>query len=62
MGSIHSALRPGGRLVLIDDKKKSDHVRADQATVIEEIKKVGFKLIDQKSFSQRNFLARFEKQ
>jgi len=61
LDSIHSALRKGGRLVIIDDKKKSDHVRADQATVIEEVKKAGFKLIDERSFSDRNFMARFEK-
>jgi len=61
LASIREALRPGGRLVLIDDKKKSDHVRADQATVIKEVKKAGFELVDQKSFSDRNFMARFEK-
>ncbi len=62
MASIRDALRPGGRFVLIDDKKKNDHVRADQATVIKEIRQAGFKLVDQKSFSGRNFLARFEKE
>jgi len=62
LGSIRSALRPGGRLIIIDDIKKSNHVRADKATVIEEVKQAGFTLIDEEDFSKRNFLARFEKE
>lgn len=61
LASISEALRPGGRLILIDDKKKTKHVRADKATVIDEVKQAGFTFIDEKNFSKRNFLARFEK-
>ena len=59
MASIHRALRPGGRLVIIDFKDKSWHVRADSKTVIEEIAKSGFKLIDSREIANMFFLARF---
>jgi len=62
LASIRGALKPGGRLIVIDDIKQSDHVRADKATVIKEVKQAGFKLVDEKDFSARNFLARFEKE
>lgn len=61
LASIHQALRPGGRLIIIDDKNKSNHVRASQAEVVAEVQKAGFSLIDQREFSKRNFIARFEK-
>ncbi len=59
MASIHKALRPNGRFIIIDFKDKSGHVRADSKTVIEEIKRAGFRLIDSKDFSQMFFIARF---
>ena len=59
MASIHKALRPDGRFIIIDFKDKSGHVRADSKTVIEEIKRAGFRLIDSKDFSQMFFIARF---
>jgi ubiquinone/menaquinone biosynthesis C-methylase UbiE len=62
LASIRGALKPGGRLIVIDDIKKSNHVRADKATVIKEVKQSGFTLVDEKGFSSRNFLARFEKE
>lgn len=61
LASIRDALRPGGRLIIIDDKKKTKHVRADKASVIREVEQAGFKLVDETDFSERNFLARFEK-
>jgi hypothetical protein len=45
--------------VIIDFKDKSSHVRADSKTVIEEISKSGFELIDTRDFSGMYFLARF---
>ena len=59
LASIREALRPNGRFVIIDFKDKSSHVRADSKTVIEEISKSGFKLIESRDFSKMFFLARF---
>jgi ubiquinone/menaquinone biosynthesis C-methylase UbiE len=59
LASIREALRPNGRFVIIDFKDQSSHVRADSKTVIEEISKSGFKLIDSRDFSKMFFLARF---
>ena len=57
--SIREALRPNGQFVIIDFKDKSWHVRADSETVIEEISKSGFKLIENRDFSRMLFVARF---
>jgi hypothetical protein len=54
LDSIHRALRPGGRLVIVDYKKEEDvspkwvfgHVRADKGTVVQECKKAGFAFVD----------------
>ncbi len=59
MASIREALRPNGQFIIIDFKDKSWHVRADSQTVIEEINKSGFKLIENRDFSNMLFLARF---
>ena len=59
LASIHEALRPNGKFVIIDFKDKSSHVRADSKTVIEEISKAGFRLIDSRDFSGIFFIARF---
>jgi len=59
LASIRNALRPNGKLVIIDFKDKSNHVRADSKTVIDEITKSGFHLIDSRDFSGMFFLARF---
>jgi len=59
LASIRKALRPNGRFILIDFKDKSSHVRADSKTVIGEITKSGFQLIDSRDFSNMFFLARF---
>jgi ubiquinone/menaquinone biosynthesis C-methylase UbiE len=59
LASIHEALRPNGKFVIIDFKDKSSHVRADSKTVIEEISKAGFRLIDSRDFSGMFFIARF---
>jgi ubiquinone/menaquinone biosynthesis C-methylase UbiE len=59
LASIRNALRPNGRFVIIDFKDKSNHVRADRQTVIGEISRSGFRLIDSRDFSDMFFLARF---
>ncbi|MEJ2246860.1 MAG: class I SAM-dependent methyltransferase [Acidobacteriota bacterium] len=59
LASIREALRPNGKFVIIDFKDKSSHVRADSNTVIEEISKAGFRLIDSRDFSGMFFIARF---
>jgi ubiquinone/menaquinone biosynthesis C-methylase UbiE len=59
MASIREALRPNGQFIIIDFKDKSWHVRADSKTVIEEITRSGFKLIESREFSNMFFIARF---
>lgn len=59
MTSIHKALRPNGQFIIVDFKDKSWHVRADSKTVIEEISKAGFTLIESREFSNMFFIARF---
>jgi predicted methyltransferase len=68
--SLHQALKPGGRLVIVDfirEEGKSrpwilEHVRAGQATVEKEITAMGFKKIDEiKNLLEENYLMVFEK-
>ena len=69
MASIHRALRPGGRLVLIDFhriKGKTNewtwnHVRAGQEVFVKEIESAGFKVVDEEKFLSENYSVRFEK-
>jgi predicted methyltransferase len=69
MASIHRALRPGGRLVLIDfhriPGKSSEwtlnHVRAGQEVFVKEIVTAGFKVVDEEKLLSENYLVRFEK-
>lgn len=72
MGSIHKALKPGGELVVIDFKRipgKSrewvlNHVRADQATVLQELNEAGFELVDEEAdvdFLLENYIMRLRK-
>jgi ubiquinone/menaquinone biosynthesis C-methylase UbiE len=70
MGSIHQALKPGGRLVLIDFhriKGKSrefimGHVRAGQEVFVQEIEDAGFKKVDEdKKMLEENYFVVFEK-
>lgn len=70
LASIHRALRPGGRLVIVDFKRIEGvssewilkHVRAGQEVVTQEIEASGFRLIDTQDFLQENYLLRFERQ
>jgi len=69
MASIRQALRPGGRVVLVDFKRiegvtKAEilkHVRADQETVTREVNSKGFKLIAEPLILQDNYCIVFEK-
>lgn len=69
LASIHKALKPGGRLIVIDfirieGKSRQwivDHVRAGQEVFCGEIRQAGFKQVDEKKFLKENYLVRFEK-
>jgi len=69
LASIHQALRPGGRLIVIDFKREEgvsadwvlNHIRAGKETVIEEVTKAGFKLIDEPELMKTQFVLRFKK-
>jgi len=66
LASIRRALRPGGRLVIVDYRKEGKwaegHVRADKPTVIEEVTRAGFKLLDgPEGFLKEQYMVRFEK-
>ena len=63
LSSIHQALKPGGRLIVIDfrrDPRHSSrwvmgHVRAGRDTVVDEITRAGFRLIDDKPLLRTNY-------
>lgn len=61
LASIHQALRPDGRLIIIDRKDASDHTRAGQATVKKEVTAAGFAFLDERVVSEREYLMRFQK-
>lgn len=69
MASIHEALRPGGRVIVIDfhriEGKSREwvlkHVRAGQETVVKEIESCGFKKVDEKKLLKENYFVVFEK-
>ncbi|HND51042.1 MAG TPA: methyltransferase domain-containing protein [Pirellulaceae bacterium] len=70
MKSIHSALKPGGHVVLIDFKRIEgqsrdwviNHVRAGQDVFSKEIMSVGFKQVDEKQdLLRESYFVRFEK-
>jgi predicted methyltransferase len=70
LDSIHAALRPGGRLIIVDYKKEEGvspkwvcgHVRADKSTVIEECEKAGFIFLDEvPDVMEIHYIIRFKK-
>ncbi|MCH2181626.1 MAG: methyltransferase domain-containing protein [Mariniblastus sp.] len=71
LASISRALRPGGRLIVIDFERIEgqtrqwllDHVRAGKATFRAEIQDAGFSLVDEKSLDdfQENYFLVFRK-
>lgn len=69
LASIHQALRPGGRLIVIDFRREAGfsspwvmgHVRAGAAQVIDEISAAGFALSEQPSLLRTNYFLTFDK-
>ena len=71
LASIQRALRPGGRFVVIDFEKipgvtrewTMDHVRADKATVRDEIERAGFEFVVERKIAgfRENYLLIFRK-
>jgi len=69
MRSIYQALRPGGRLILVDFERIPGvsppwimrHVRAGKEVFAREIQAVGFALDDEVDIMQQNYLLRFHK-
>ncbi|MEZ6089071.1 MAG: methyltransferase domain-containing protein [Pirellulaceae bacterium] len=71
LASLYRAIRPGGRLVVIDFDRipgKSrewllEHVRADKATFRGEIEAAGFEFVDEVAIDgfEENYLLRFKK-
>lgn len=69
LASIYQALRPKGRLVIIDYRKQAgissswvmSHVRPNEKIVIKEAEAAGFSLISQQDFLKSNYFLTFEK-
>ena len=69
LASLHAALKPGGRLIIIDYEKLPGvsspwvlgHVRADRATVIAEITAAGFVLERTHDFLRENYFLEFRR-
>jgi ubiquinone/menaquinone biosynthesis C-methylase UbiE len=65
--SIHDALRPGGRLILIDfhriegksSKFVMGHVRAGQEVFVKEVTTAGFRKMGEENFLKENYFVRF---
>jgi len=65
--SIRNALKPGGRLVVIDFEKipgethqqRMEHVRADKSAVIREIEAAGFAFAEEKKLMRENYFLVF---
>lgn len=69
LASIHRALRPGGKLVIIDFRKQAglssdwvmSHVRSDKHAVIKEIEPTGFKFESETEILESNYFLWFKK-
>ena len=70
MASIHKALKPGGRVVLVDFRRVKgestdwimSHVRAGQEVVEKEVGEVGFKKVrEEKGLLKENYMIEFER-
>jgi 3-mercaptopyruvate sulfurtransferase SseA len=69
LASIHEALRPGGRMIVIDFHRiegKSrewvlNHVRAGQDLVVKEIESSGFRKVAEKKLLKENYFVEFER-
>jgi len=69
LASIREALRPGGRLVVVEFRKEKGvtpdwvmkHVRPDREMLIKEITQAGFKLVDEPQVMKMQQVYRFER-
>ena len=69
LASIRKALKPGGRMVVIDYERipgvtpqaRIDHVRLDKAAAIREIGAAGFKLLEDKKLMRENYFVVFSR-
>ena len=69
LASINRALRPGGKLVIIDFRKQAEfssewvmsHVRSDKKAVIKQIEQAGFKFKSESELLKSNYFLWFEK-
>lgn len=69
LSSIHQSLRAGGTLVVIDFRRDPQHssrwvmghVRAGKKTVIDEITRSGFRLVDDRALLRTNYYLVFRK-
>jgi predicted methyltransferase len=69
MASLHRALKPGGRLILIDFKRVKgvstdwvmNHVRAGQEVFTREVVESGFRLVGAEKLFKENYFLRFER-
>jgi predicted methyltransferase len=67
LASIRKALKPGGRMVVIDyeripgktSKSRIDHVRVDKKAAIQEIQAAGFRLLEEKKLMRENYFLVF---
>jgi ubiquinone/menaquinone biosynthesis C-methylase UbiE len=67
LASIRRALRPGGRMVVVDYERipgetpqaRMDHVRVDKPTAIREIESAGFRLLEEKKLMRENYFLVF---
>ena len=66
LASIHQALRPGGRFVVVDYERiepRIEHIRADKAQFTAEIEANGFRLTEEVEIEgmQENYVLHFER-
>ena len=64
LANLGSALKPGGRLVIVDFYKKdrSDHIRLEREDVVKEIESNGYRLVSSRDHTGNNqYMATFEK-
>jgi predicted methyltransferase len=70
LASIRKALKPQGRMVVIDyqripgktPKARFEHVRIDKRGAIQEIEAAGFKLVEDKKLMRENYFLVFTQQ